>query len=168
MHTKSIPLVLLALFSSTFASAVSPRQGADTTVICGQFDSLVEGPFTLFNDQFGSASAASGSQCAEVTSLSEDNTVSWVTNWTWVNNASGGGVKSFANINLNEGVGVQLSIVQSIPVGAFNPSTSFFLRGDFEADRKSNIDDVGMVVRHHGYFGRRRCLRPFHCYVCRP
>lgn len=108
---------LFTIASSLLVVSKLPAIFAQSSAICGQFDSIVDGPFTLFNDQFGSGSAISGSQCAEILSLSEDTkTVSWSTNWTWVNGASGGGVKSFANINLNEGVGVQLSKISSIPV----------------------------------------------------
>lgn len=109
---------LLALIPLGLSSPLSSRQAS--TVICGQFDSLVEGPFTLFNDQFGSGSAASGSQCAQVTSLGADS-VSWKTNWTWADGASGGGVKSFANIQQDQGVGVQLSAISSIPVRLLAP-----------------------------------------------
>ena len=107
-----------ALFTILFISqafGINPamlktRQSTDTSVICGQFDSLVIGPYTLFNDQFGSSGASSGSQCAHATSL-DGTDISWVTNWTWT---GGNGVKSFSNINLDANIGRQLSDITSL------------------------------------------------------
>lgn len=105
-------LLLFAHFTTIVSSLLETRQSIDTSVICGQFDSLVIGPYTLFNDQFGSGGATSGSQCAHANSL-DGTSISWVTNWTWT---GGNGVKSFSNINLNANIGRQLSEIQTLQV----------------------------------------------------
>ncbi|EJD07169.1 uncharacterized protein FOMMEDRAFT_138810 [Fomitiporia mediterranea MF3/22] len=113
MFTEQL-FTLLALSASLLPALASPsistRQSIDTSVHCGQFDSTVVGPYTLFLDQFGSAGATSGSQCAHVTALS-GSTISWVTNWTWT---GGNGVKSFSNINLDANIGRELSEIESL------------------------------------------------------
>jgi hypothetical protein len=53
-----------------------------------------------------------GSGCASVTSLS-GTTVAWTTNWNW---AGSGDIKSYTNMQLNDGVNQQLSNIGSIPV----------------------------------------------------
>ncbi|OCB85174.1 hypothetical protein A7U60_g7800 [Sanghuangporus baumii] len=65
-------ITLAVTASSAFVTA-SPSVGKrqlDTSVLCGQFDSSIKGPYTLLLDQFGSSGATSGSQCAQVTALS--------------------------------------------------------------------------------------------------
>ena len=49
-------LLLFTPYTALVSALLETRQGIDTSVICGQFDSLVIGPYTLFNDQFGSGS----------------------------------------------------------------------------------------------------------------
>ncbi|KAJ7233867.1 concanavalin A-like lectin/glucanase [Mycena haematopus] len=84
----------------------------DTSSHCGQYDLVVlHGTYTLLLDQWGMASATSGSNCAAIASLS-GSTVAWSSTWTW---NGGYDVKSFNNMNLNNGLNKQLSAIQSIP-----------------------------------------------------
>ncbi|KAL5486334.1 hypothetical protein ACEPAI_7380 [Sanghuangporus weigelae] len=105
-----IPLAVAARSAFVTASPSPGKRQIDTSILCGQFDSAIEGPYTLFLDQFGSSGATSGSQCAQVTALS-GSAISWTTNWTWT---GGNGVKSFSNINLDANIGRQLNEIQSL------------------------------------------------------
>jgi xyloglucan-specific endo-beta-1,4-glucanase len=82
------------------------------TKICGQWDSVVTGTYTLYQDLWGESAASSGSQCSTFESLS-GNTIVWSTSWSW----AGGpySVKSFANVVLTQSTGYQLSTISSIP-----------------------------------------------------
>ncbi|KAJ7682997.1 concanavalin A-like lectin/glucanase domain-containing protein [Mycena rosella] len=62
-------------------------------------------------NQWGAAGATSGSDCANLVSLT-GTTLAWKTVWTWT---GGNGVKSFTNINVNSGLNMQLSAISSIP-----------------------------------------------------
>jgi len=108
MFSKLATLLLFVPF--ILASPVEIERRVDTSTHCGQFDSVVATPYTLFLDQWGAAGATSGSDCAHITSLS-GNTIAWTTTWTWT---GGNGVKSFTNINANNGLNKQLSAISSI------------------------------------------------------
>lgn len=85
----------------------------DTSSHCGQWDTIDTGlEYSILLDQWGASGATSGVSCASITSVSSDS-VAWVNNWTWT---GGTGVKSFTNIQLNDGVNVQLSDISSMPV----------------------------------------------------
>ncbi|EJD08448.1 uncharacterized protein FOMMEDRAFT_25513 [Fomitiporia mediterranea MF3/22] len=101
---------LLVLLPFALASPVLERRQVDMTSHCGQWDTVTAGSYELFLDQWG-ISGATGSQCAQITSLSES-MIAWKTNWTW---SGGNGVKTFSNIQQNDGVGVQLSAIKSMP-----------------------------------------------------
>ena len=121
---KSQLLSVLALLPIAFAI---PTKRQDTTEYCGQWDTATEGDYELLLDQWG-ISGATGSQCAQVTSLSGSN-IAWTTTWTWT---GGSGVKSFTNIQLNQGINKQLSAISSMPVRFFRSSgTSSFGRDGF-------------------------------------
>ncbi|KAF2660081.1 glycoside hydrolase family 12 protein [Lophiostoma macrostomum CBS 122681] len=62
---------------------------------CGQWDSVVTGSYTLYQDLWGTSSATSGSQCSGVDGLSSS-TLKWHTKWSWAGGSSN--VKSYANI----------------------------------------------------------------------
>ncbi|KAJ7196269.1 concanavalin A-like lectin/glucanase domain-containing protein [Mycena pura] len=111
MFTFAKLSVLCLLIPFISASPVEERAAIDTTSHCGQWDTVVAGPYTLFLDQWGLSGATSGSDCASLTSLN-GNTLAWQTTWTWV---GGTGVKSFTNINANNGINQQLSAIKSIP-----------------------------------------------------
>jgi xyloglucan-specific endo-beta-1,4-glucanase len=104
---------LLPLLGFTLASPLSPSATAvDTATHCGQWDQVTSGTYTLFLNQWGASGATSGSQCAQVMSQS-GNEIAWMTNWTWT---GGNGVKSYTNVQQNNGVGKTLAQIKSIPV----------------------------------------------------
>lgn len=105
-----LPLVSLVLGSPTSAELES-RASIDTSSHCGQWDTVTAGQYEMFLDQWG-ISGASGSQCANLISLS-GSTISWKTTWSW--SGGSGGVKSFTNIQLNQGINKQLSAISSMP-----------------------------------------------------
>ncbi|KAJ4346174.1 hypothetical protein N0V95_005638 [Ascochyta clinopodiicola] len=75
---------------TTPASALSKR--AD---YCGQYDSQIQGPYTIYNNLWGRDKATSGSQCTGVDGLS-GSTLKWHTKWSWAGGE--GHVKSYANV----------------------------------------------------------------------
>ncbi|KAF7358580.1 Glycoside hydrolase family 12 protein [Mycena sanguinolenta] len=95
---KLSAFLLLVPFIS--ASPVEERAAIDTTSHCGQWDTVVAGPYSLLLDQWGLSGASSGTDCASLTSLN-GNTLAWQTTWNWV---GGTGVKSFTNINVGSGI----------------------------------------------------------------
>lgn len=115
-------MYLSLLFASFFVGAVVAVPAGNeipfktiekrATTICGQWDSVATGTYTLYQDLWGESAATSGSQCSTYISLS-GNTISWSTSWTWAGGSSS--VKSFANVVLTQATGVQLSTISSIP-----------------------------------------------------
>lgn len=111
MLTYSVGAIALA--SAVLASPTpQPEASIDTSVHCGQWDTVTAGNYELLLDQWG-ISGASGSQCAHIASMS-GSTIAWTTNWTWT---GGNGVKTFTDIQLNAGIGKQLSAIKSMQVG---------------------------------------------------
>jgi xyloglucan-specific endo-beta-1,4-glucanase len=99
----------------TSTSLALTRKSNTHTHISGQWDSVAAGQYSLILDQWGLSGASSGSDCAQLTSLS-GTTVAWKTTWTWT---GGSGVKSFTNMQLDSGLNKQLSAIKSIPVCPF-------------------------------------------------
>jgi xyloglucan-specific endo-beta-1,4-glucanase len=99
--------------SKTTTTAPAPTSTYDAKKYCGQYDSTIVGPYTLYLNQWGLSGATSGSQCAQLTSFTGGNTVGFTTTWTF---AGGNGVKSYTNINLNQGINKVLSTIKTIPV----------------------------------------------------
>ncbi|EIM84172.1 uncharacterized protein STEHIDRAFT_82609 [Stereum hirsutum FP-91666 SS1] len=98
------PLLALASLSLVFA--------LDTSSHCGQWDTIDTGiQYSILLDQWGASGASSGVSCASITSVS-GSSVAWVNNWTWT---GGTGVKSFTNVQLNDGINQQLSAISSMP-----------------------------------------------------
>lgn len=62
---------------TTPASALSKR--AD---FCGQWDTSVQGSYTIYNNLWNKGQATSGSQCTGVDGLS-GSTLKWHTKWSW-------------------------------------------------------------------------------------
>lgn len=107
--------MFLSLLTATLTLALPTLTSAqlDTSSHCGQWDTISTGTqYSILLDQWGASGATSGVSCAQITSVSGD-TVAWVTNWTWT---GGTGVKSFTDIQLNEGINQQLSAISSMPV----------------------------------------------------
>ncbi len=113
MLSKAFTFLLLAspFLASASPAALVPR-ALDTSSHCGQWDVVQAAPYSLLLDLWGKDGATSGQQCANIVSLS-GSTIAWKTTWTWT---GGSGVKSFANIQLDQGVNKQLSAIKSIPV----------------------------------------------------
>jgi len=103
-------LAIASLVPLIVAAPVSEVASIDTSSHCGQWDSVTAGPYSLNLDQWG-ISGASGSDCASLTSLN-GNTVAWKTTWKW---SGGNGVKTFTDIQLNNGLNKQLSAIKSMP-----------------------------------------------------
>ncbi|KAM3066056.1 hypothetical protein ACMFMG_010605 [Clarireedia jacksonii] len=111
MKFTQIALPLLFSGAAIAAPAVSKTVKARSTQVCGQWDSVVTGSYTIYQDLWGKDSANSGSQCSTVNSLSGE-TVSWSTSWSWTGGSSD--VKSYANVALTK-TGVQISHISAIP-----------------------------------------------------
>ncbi|KAI0700315.1 concanavalin A-like lectin/glucanase [Cytidiella melzeri] len=105
------PLFLCIVIASPTPLELDSRASIDTSSHCGQWDSVAAGPYSLLLDLWGESGATSGSQCSNVISLS-GTTISWKTTWTWT---GGSGVKSFSNVQLNQGINQQLSAITTMP-----------------------------------------------------
>lgn len=79
---------------SGLASATPILVARDT--FCGQWDSEVSGPYTIFNNLWGQDNADEGEQCTTNNGLSADDKLSWSVEWTWVGGESS--VKSYPNV----------------------------------------------------------------------
>jgi len=102
-------LIALVPFVAAAPAAELATRAAQAS--CGQWDTIVAGPYTLALDQWGKSGASSGSDCAQLNSAS-GNTVAWSTTWSWT---GGTGVKSFTNVGVNSGLNKQLSAISTIP-----------------------------------------------------
>jgi xyloglucan-specific endo-beta-1,4-glucanase len=116
MKLLSLALPALAAASAIPAGdvALTPSKTIEkrATQICGQWDTVQTGTYTLYQDLWGESAATSGSQCSTFNSLSGSN-IAWSTSWTW----QGGNynVKSFANVVVTQSTGYQVSSISSIP-----------------------------------------------------
>jgi xyloglucan-specific endo-beta-1,4-glucanase len=90
--TAKMKSLLLPLATLTAASPLLNKR--DT--FCGQWDLEVSGPYTVYNNLWGQDSAESGEQCTTNNGLSDDGTLSWSVEWTWVGAPSS--VKSYPNV----------------------------------------------------------------------
>lgn len=107
----SLALALLPLFTAVLAIPTPRATAIDTSSYCGQWDTVTASPYILNLDQWG-ISGATGSDCANLISLS-GTTIAWESTWSW---SGGSGVKTFTNIELTEGINVQLSDIDTIEV----------------------------------------------------
>lgn len=104
--------LLAAVLPASIALGV-PLKRLDTSQYCGTWDTIDSGAeYEVFLDQWGASGATSGQSCASIMSYS-DGTIAWVDDWTWT---GGTGIKSFTNVQLNDGVNQQLSAITSMPV----------------------------------------------------
>jgi len=101
----------LALSTATVAVPTATLDKRATT-ICGQWDSVVTGTYTVYEDLWNEAAATSGSQCTTVNSLS-GTTLAWSTSWTWAGGSNQ--VKSYANAVVTQSTIKQISAISSIP-----------------------------------------------------
>ncbi|KAM0135568.1 hypothetical protein ACHAO1_005117 [Botrytis cinerea] len=114
MKFTQVALPLLFSGAAFAAPAADKTLKARSTQICGQYDSVATGAYTVYQDLWGQDSATSGSQCSTVTSLS-GSTIVWSTSWSWAGASSS--VKSYANIALDSvaKTGVKVSSISAIP-----------------------------------------------------
>ncbi|KAH7105870.1 concanavalin A-like lectin/glucanase domain-containing protein [Auriculariales sp. MPI-PUGE-AT-0066] len=96
--------------TTTSTSPGSTCTSVSTSNYCGQWDSVVTTPYTMYLDQWG-ISGATGSDCAQITSIC-NNVIKWSTTWSW---SGGSGVKTYTNINANQNLNKQLSAISTIP-----------------------------------------------------
>lgn len=107
--------ITTAILAGTAAAAAvndaPTRIQARATSICGQWDTVETGIYTVYQDLWNEAEGT-GSQCTTVDDLSDDDVLSWSTSWSWSDNASQ--VKSFANVVTNATI-TDLASISSIP-----------------------------------------------------
>lgn len=102
---------LLPVFLSGAAlAAPSATLDKRATTVCGEWDSVVTGTYTVYQDLWDEDAASSGSQCTTVTSDSDS--LAWSTSWSWEGASSS--VKSFANAVVTQDA-QQISAISSIP-----------------------------------------------------
>ncbi|KAG6013260.1 hypothetical protein E4U43_007409 [Claviceps pusilla] len=108
----SSSLACAGLAASVLASPLDntiTKRGAESW--CSVFGTASNGPYTIYHNNWGAASASSGQQCSTF-SPSSGNSVAWTTSWSW--HGGPGAVKSYSNIGLAH-VNRRLSDVHSIP-----------------------------------------------------
>jgi xyloglucan-specific endo-beta-1,4-glucanase len=101
------------MLAATAVASPTPSQALDkrATTMCGSWESLETGAYTVYHNNWGASEATSGSQCTTFTS-EVSNSVAWSTSWTWAGGA--GHVKSYSNVAL-ESVNKKLSAISTIP-----------------------------------------------------
>lgn len=106
-------LVLAATAASAAPSTSRSLRGLGTrsTQLCDSWAEVAAGQYTIYQNNWGSSNADSGSQCTTYDSV-DGSSVAWSTSWTWAGGSSS--VKSYSNAAL-EKVDKQLSAVSSIP-----------------------------------------------------
>lgn len=102
--------LLPILFGAGALCSPTPTLNKRATQICGQWDSVVTGTYTVYQDLWNMGAATSGSQCTTVNSLS-GTTLAWSTSWTWAGGQ--GQVKSYANAVVTA-TAKQISALKSI------------------------------------------------------
>lgn len=98
-------LILGALDCAVAGPALSKRD------VCGAWDKIPAGPYTVFHNNWGAASATSGWQCTGL-DYQGGNSISWHTTWDWQGGL--GSVKSYSNADISWSAR-QLSSISSIP-----------------------------------------------------
>jgi len=108
---KFTQAILPLVFSAAAVAAPTKTIDKRATTICGQWDSVVTGSYTVYQDQWNKGTATSGSQCLTVNSLS-GTTLAWSTSWSWAGGQNQ--VKTYANAVVNSAK-KQISAIKSIP-----------------------------------------------------
>jgi len=103
-------LLSLALAYIASSSPTPTTLDKRATTVCGQWDSVVTGTYTVYQDLWGESSGT-GSQCLTVTS-DTSGTLVWSTSWSWSGGSSS--VKSFANAGLTMS-STEISAISTIP-----------------------------------------------------
>jgi xyloglucan-specific endo-beta-1,4-glucanase len=113
--TFLIPAFLAAaVVAAPVTDAEIPSATIDKRAVtfCGQWDSVVTGTYTVYNNKWGQSAATSGSQCTTVTS-DVSNSLVWSTSWSWAGGSTS--VKSYANAVVTQSTGIKLSAIKTIP-----------------------------------------------------
>ncbi len=95
---KAIRSLLPLVLSKVVFAAPTVTLQERATEICGQWDTVVAGPYTVYQNLWNEAKATSGSQCTTVNSYTQN--LAWSTSWTW--QGASNQVKSYANAALSE------------------------------------------------------------------
>ncbi|KAG8630510.1 hypothetical protein KVT40_002129 [Elsinoe batatas] len=87
-------------FSTIFTSALvavtaSAQPLEKRAAMCGQWDNVVSGTYTLYNNLWG-RDAGTGSQCTNLDGTTSSGGIKWNTKWSWANGPYN--VKSYANV----------------------------------------------------------------------
>lgn len=109
---RSTIFLFSTLLTSVLATPFPAFEKRTNASLCGQWDNVVAGTYTLYNNLWDMAAATSGSQCTTLIS-STGNTLAWSTSWSWAGASSS--VKSFANVVYKPKSDLQLSSIKSIP-----------------------------------------------------
>jgi len=102
-----LPFILSAAAFAAPTATIEKR----ATTICGQWDTVATGSYTVYQDLWNEGQATSGSQCTTVTS-DTSGTLVWSTSWTWAGGSNQ--VKSYANAVVSS-TKKQISAISSIP-----------------------------------------------------
>ncbi|PIA92914.1 Endoglucanase cel12C [Cercospora beticola] len=97
MLFKTSSLLLACLAGSALASPTPTKSIVERADLCGQWDSVQTGTYTVYNNLWG-ASGVAGSQCFGVDKVSGTN-IAWHATWTWARGS--GGVKTYPNAVVN-------------------------------------------------------------------
>lgn len=100
-----------ALLTSVLAAIATSSPLVRRADMCGDWDSVVSGDYTLYNNLWGKGSATSGSQCTTLDGKSGD-TIKWHSTWSWAGGKTS--IKSFPNV-VAKTQAVQVSKVKSMP-----------------------------------------------------
>ncbi|OCH92827.1 endocellulase [Obba rivulosa] len=132
----------------TLASCALARPTA--TVLTGAFTCVDAADFSLCQNQWGTASGV-GSQNSTLLSASGDS-ISWSTVYTWENSPNN--VKTYANVQQNVGMGVQLSNLASVPTSWQWKyiSKSDGLRADVSYDIWTGVPPTGTAASANSSF----------------
>jgi xyloglucan-specific endo-beta-1,4-glucanase len=105
----------LAALASTMAllATASPTPATLTrrADMCGDWDNVVTGDYTLYNNLWGKGAATSGSQCTTLDSKS-GSVIKWHSSWSWAGGKNS--IKSFPNVVVKTNA-VPISKIKSIP-----------------------------------------------------
>jgi xyloglucan-specific endo-beta-1,4-glucanase len=108
MHL-TLPLLASTMAALTAASPLSLHPRA--TALCGDWDNVIVGDYTLYNNLWGKSAATSGSQCTTLDS-STGSTIAWHSSWTWAGGKTS--IKSYPNVVVKTRA-VPISQIKSIP-----------------------------------------------------
>jgi xyloglucan-specific endo-beta-1,4-glucanase len=108
MHL-TLPLLAstMAALTAAFPLTLHPR----ATALCGDWDNVIVGDYTLYNNLWGKSAATSGSQCTTLDS-STGSTIAWHSSWTWAGGKTS--IKSYPNVVVKTRA-VPISQIKSIP-----------------------------------------------------